>query len=249
MSETKFDFPTEIIELPSKGLIYPEDNPLSSGTVEMKYMTAKEEDILTNQNYIEKGIVIDKLLQSLIVSKIDYKDLIVGDKNAIVIAARILGYGKDYTFTHKGEEVTADLTTLENKEIDESLFTRGLNEFSYTLPHSGALVTFKLLTHRDDLSIENELKGLKRISKNNSADLSTRIKHMITSVNGESDRALVRKFVDTQLLAMDSRAFRNYVKEMQPDVSLFTTVETQDGDEIDLDIPFTLNFFWPDADI
>ena len=249
MSETKFDFPTEIIELPSKGLIYPEDNPLSSGTVEMKYMTAKEEDILTNQNYIEKGIVIDKLLQSLIVSKIDYKDLIVGDKNAIVIAARILGYGKDYTFKHKGEEVTADLTTLDNRIIDESLFTRGLNEFSYTLPHSGALITFKLLTHRDDLSIESELKGLKRISKNTSANLSTKVKHMITSVNGESDRPLVRKFVDTQLLAMDSRAFRNYVKEIQPDVSLFATVQNADGEEMEMDIPFTLNFFWPDAEV
>ena len=98
MSETKFEFPTEVVELPSKGLVYPEDNPLSSGQIEMKYMTAKEEDILSNQNYIEKGIVIDKLLQSLIVSDVDYKDLIVGDKNAIVIAARILGYGKDYKF-------------------------------------------------------------------------------------------------------------------------------------------------------
>ena len=103
MSETKFEFPTEVVELPSKGLVYPEDNPLSSGQIEMKYMTAKEEDILSNQNYIEKGIVIDKLLQSLIVSDVDYKDLIVGDKNAIVIAARILGYGKDYKFK-MGEE-------------------------------------------------------------------------------------------------------------------------------------------------
>ena len=98
MSEKKFDFPTETVELPSKGLLYPEDNPLSSGEVEMKYMTAKEEDILTNRNYIEKGIVIDKLLESLIVSKIDYQDLLVGDKNALMVASRILGNGKDYKF-------------------------------------------------------------------------------------------------------------------------------------------------------
>jgi len=249
MSETKFDFPTEIIELPSKGLVYPEDNPLSSGTVEMKYMTAKEEDILTNQNYIEKGIVIDKLLQSLIVSKIDYKDLIVGDKNAIVIAARILGYGKEYIFTHKGEEVTADLTSLDNKKIDESLFTKGLNEFSYTLPHSGNLITFKLLSHKDDLAIESEIRGLKKLSKNASPEMSTRLKHMITSVNGETERPFIRKFVDNQLLAMDSRAFRNYVKEIQPDVNLYSTARTPDGDEIEVEVPFTLNFFWPDAEI
>jgi hypothetical protein len=95
---TELNFPTEIIELPSKGLVYPKGNPLSSGKVEMKYMTAKEEDILTNQSYIQEGTVLDKLLQSLIISKINYNDLIVGDKNALLVASRILGYGKDYTF-------------------------------------------------------------------------------------------------------------------------------------------------------
>ena len=88
--EKKFKFPTEIVELPSKGLLYPKDNPLSSGKIEMKYMTAKEEDILTNQNYIRQGIVLDKLMQALIVSKCNYDDLIVGDKNAIMVASRIL---------------------------------------------------------------------------------------------------------------------------------------------------------------
>ena len=109
MSETKFEFPTETVELPSKGLLYSEDSPLSSGEIEMKYMTAKEEDILTNKNYIEKGIVIDKLLESLIVSKIDFQDLLVGDKNALMVASRILGYGKDYKFEYKGEEITIDV--------------------------------------------------------------------------------------------------------------------------------------------
>jgi len=103
---SEFKFPTETIELPSKGLVYSEDNPLSSGQVEIKYMTAKEEDILTNQSYIQKGIVLDKLLESLLVTKINIDDLIVGDKNAILIAARILGYGKDYEFTYEGETHT-----------------------------------------------------------------------------------------------------------------------------------------------
>ena len=122
----EFKLPTEVVELPSKGLIYPEDNPLSSGKVEMKYMTAKEEDILSNQSYIEKGIVIDKLLQSLIVSDINYNDLIIGDKNAIMVAARILGYGKNYDFVYDGEEISLDLTTLDNKEIDENYFLKVL---------------------------------------------------------------------------------------------------------------------------
>ena len=109
---SEFKLPTEIVELPSKGLIYPESNPLSSGKIEMKYMTAKEEDILSNQSYIEKGVVIDKLLQSLIVSDINYNDLIIGDKNAIMVAARVLGYGKNYSFSYDGEKVDVDLTLL-----------------------------------------------------------------------------------------------------------------------------------------
>ena len=106
----EFKFPTEEVELPSKGLIYPKSNPLSSGKVELKYMTAKEEDILTNQNYIEKGIVLDKLLESLTMKKIDLKDLCIGDKNAIMVAARILGYGQDYEFTYNEENYKVDLS-------------------------------------------------------------------------------------------------------------------------------------------
>jgi len=247
MSEKKYDFPTETVELPSKGLVYSKDNPLSSGEIEMKYMTAKEEDILSNQNYIEKGTVIDKLLESLIVSKIDYKDLITGDKNALVIAARILGYGKEYKFEISGETFTADLSKLENKKIDTSLFEEGVNEFAYTLPNSGVPITFKLLCHRDDMAINNELRGLKKIKKNESPDISTRTKYMLTSVNGETDRAAVRKFVDNHLLAMDARELRNYIKNIQPDIDLVTTVTDEEGAQMETEIPFTLNFFWPDA--
>jgi len=122
-----FTLPTETIELPSKGLIYPSDNPLSSGTVEIKYMTAKEEDILTNQNYIANGSVLDKLLKSLIVSDINYNDLLIGDKNAIMVSARILGYGAEYRFNYDNVEEVVDLSKLENRVLDESLYTKGLN--------------------------------------------------------------------------------------------------------------------------
>ncbi len=249
MSESKFKFPTEMVELPSLGLVYPKDNPLSSGKIEMKYMTAREEDILTNQSYIQNGTVLDKLLQSLIMSKVDYKDLIVGDKNALLIAARILGYGKNYEFDLKGERCNVDLTTLDNKIIDPKTFEQGKNEFSFILPNSGATITFKLLTHADELKIEAEVKGLKKINKNASPELSTRLKYMILSVNGETQQKDVRDFVDNYFLATDSRAFRNHIKEFQPDINLRTTVETGDGGEEDVDIPINLNFFWPDAAI
>ena len=248
MEESKFKFPTETIELPSKGLIYPEDNPLSSGTIEMKYMTAKEEDILSNQSYIQNGTVLDKLFKSLIVSKIDYNELIVGDKNAVMIAARILGYGKDYEFEYKGEKVSVDLSTLENKEFDEKAITRGVNEFSFTLPNSGAIITYKLLTHKDETAITNELNGLKKINKNSDPSVSTRMKHMILSVNGDSERKTVREFVDNYFLASDARAFRQHVREVQPDVDLRVPVELSSGEEA-IDLPIGVTFFWPDATI
>ena len=189
MSELKF--PTEMVELPSKGLVYPEDNPLSSGQIEMKYMTAKEEDILTNQNYINNGTVIDELLKSLIITKINYNDLIVGDKNAIMIAARVLGYGKDYSFTYDNDEQVVDLSLLEPTDFDESLYSKGKNEFSFTLPTSNIDITYKLLTHGDDKKIANEIKGLKKLNKLSSPELSTRLKHMLLSVNGDVEKKTI----------------------------------------------------------
>jgi len=241
---SEFKFPTEEVELPSKGLVYPEDNPLSSGKVEIKYMTAKEEDILTNQAYIQKGVVLDKLIDSLIVNKdINYKDLILGDKNAVLIAARILGYGKDYKFEWKGEEQTVDLSEIDNKKFDESSITKGLNEFSFKLPHSGTQVTYKILTGHDDSKIEAELRGLKKINKNSSPELSTRLKYIITSVNGDEEKKSIREFVDNYLLAIDSRALREHIRDTQPDVDLTYDL---DGEE-EVTIPIGITFFWPDV--
>lgn len=238
----EFKFPTEEIELPSKGLVYPSENPLSSGKVEIKYMTAKEEDILSNQSYIQKGTVLDKLLESVIISKIDIKDLIVGDKNAILISARILGYGKEYKVEVNGEEQVIDLSTLENKPFDETLITKGKNEFNYTLPSTETKITFKILTGKDESKIERELAGLKKINKDASPDLSTRLKYMITSVDGETGTKEIREFVDNYLLARDSRALREYIRDIQPDVDLNYILDS--GEEVT--VPIGLNFFWPD---
>jgi len=243
MSETKFDFPTEIVELPSKGLLYSEDNPLSSGQVEMKYMTAKEEDILTNRNYIEKGIVIDKLLESLIVSKVNYDDLLVGDKNALMVAARILGYGQEYSFEYKDEEITVDLSLLENKELKEGTYTKGINKFTFTTPATNNVIEFKFLTHKDNRNIEKEKESLKKIHKNYSAELTTRLKYVIVSVDGETDKKVINNFVNNRLLARDARALRAYIKEIQPDVPLSFHHE----EEGEVSIPVNVNFFWPDV--
>jgi len=239
----EFKLPTEVVELPSKGLIYPEDNPLSSGKVEMKYMTAKEEDILTNQSYIQKGIVIDKLLQSLIVSDIKYDDLIIGDKNAILIAARVLGYGAEYSFEYNGQEVTVDLSSLEPREIDESLFIKGKNEFDFEFPSTGNKATFKLLTGHDEKAIDRELAGLRKLDKNSVPELTTRLKHIITSINGDTEKKTIRDFVDNYLLAKDSRALREYIRKVQPDIDMTFIPE---GEDAPVTVPMTANFLYPD---
>lgn len=248
MTNTK---PTEIVELPSKGLLYPKENPLSSGQVEIYYMTAASEDILTNQNYIKNETVIDKLLQSLIATKINYDDLLIGDKNAILIAARILGYGKDYTFEYVGEngkkeKITVDLSTLKEKHPDLTIFKEGTNEFSYKLPISGITVTCKILSNKDDNEIEAEIKGLKKINPNSSFEITSRLKRMITSVEGKRDSKDIRDFVDNSLRAQDSRALRTYYAQVSPNVELVFNHTSESGDiEENVSIPITVDFFWP----
>ena len=247
--ENKQQFPTEEVTLPSKGLLYPKDSPLRKGVIEMKYMTAKEEDILTNQNYIQNGTVIDKLLKSLIITPIDYNTLLAGDKNAILIAARVLGYGADYSFEYKGEKIEVDLSSIKDKHLDESLIVDGKNEFSFKLPTAKREITFKFLTHADEKKIEQELKGLKKINKNASSELTTRMKYILLSVDGNSESKYIRNFVDNEFLARDARELRQYIKKIQPDVDLTFQHEDRRGNPIELVIPVGITFFWPDVDV
>jgi len=249
MKETKTQFPAEEVTLPSKGLLYPKDSLLNKGVIEMKYMTAREEDILTNQNLIKNGTVIDKLLQSLIITPINYEELLSGDKNAILLAARILGYGSDYAFEYRGEKMEIDLSTIKDKYLDESLVVDGKNEFQFTLPTAKREITFKFLTHKDEQKIEQEIKGLKKINKDSSNDLTTRMKHIILSVDGNREINFIRKFVDNEFLARDARELRKYIGKTQPDVDLTYTYEDRRGNTTEIDVPVGIQFFWPDATV
>ena len=249
MEDNKSKFPTEMVDLPSKGLVYPQDSALASGKIEMKYMTAKEEDILTNQNYLKQGIVLEKLLKSLIVTPgVDYDDLILGDKNAVLVAARILGYGKDYTFKYKNEEVTVDLTECPLRYIPDTT-TPGKNLFTFKLPTSGIELTYKILTNKDEKLIQAELDGLKKINKDASPEFSTRLKFVILAVNGDDSKSTIRDFVDNYFLAKDTRAFRDHINNTQPDIVLRAKVHTSEGIEEDVTVPVNASFFWPDADL
>jgi len=240
---SEFNFPTEEVELASKGLIYPKKNPLSSGVVEIKYMSAKEEDILSNTSFIQKGNVLDKLLESVIVNKeINIKDLIIGDKNSLLFAARLLGMGKDYKVTHKNKEHTIDLSKVDNKEIDEEIITSD-NEFPFTLPHSKNSITFKLLNGHDIIKIDQEIRGLLKIDPELERTTSTKLKYTIISINGDSEKKTIREFVDKALISRDIRALKEYIEKIQPDVDL--NYELEDKEEVR--IPIGIRFFWPDV--
>jgi hypothetical protein len=246
--------PTEIVSLPSKGILYPKESLLSKGEVEMKYMTAREEDILVNAGYIKNGTVIDRLLQSLLITPIDLNELLLGDKNALIIAARILGYGKNYDFNYRnGDDVkteTIDLSELADKEIDISTMVTPLkNEFGFTLPISNIPVTFKILTHGDDKDIEQEIKGLKKLNVEGSYEVSTRLKYIITSVNGKNDKASVRAFVDNYLRVQDIKALRDEYARVSPDVIMKFTPKDKDYTGEGIDFQIGVDFFWPDARI
>ena len=259
-----YKFPTEIIELPSNGLVYPKDNPLSSGKIELKYMTAKEEDILTTQSYIKDGSVLDRLFQSLIVSNgdglpIKYVDLVVGDKNAIMVASRILGYGKEYNvevtdpFGGEKQKETIDLTQFENKEYDGSnQIELHKNEFEFELPQSKRLITFQLLTESKERKVKHELEAVKKQSKKmgdvTSKELTTRLKNMIVSVDGDSDKNVINRFVDNELFAIDSKALRSYIKEIGPDIDLtWEFISDETGERKEMSMPIGTNFFWPES--
>jgi len=243
MAEVKF--PTEVVDLPSKGLLYPEGSPLSSGKIEIKYMTAREEDILTSANLIKQGVVVQKLLESLIIDKsIKVDDLLIGDKNAVLIAARILAYGKEYEVEIFGRKVEVDLTQLKDNKLDESIVTKGVNEFEFELPATKRKLTFKMLVSGDEKTIDDEVKGYEKIH-GIGYELTTRLKHQIISVDGDTKRASINSFVDNEFLSRDSMAFRNHISDIMPDVDMTSTFTDEDGNEKEFTVPMTVTFLWP----
>jgi hypothetical protein len=255
MPENKF--PTEVIELPSQGHFYPEENALSSGKLEVRYMTAREEDILTSTNLIKKGLAIDMVLKSVVVTPIDYESMLIGDKNALMIATRILGYGKDYPVEitcpncETKSKVTIDLSQLQHKEVGVDKFPKGVNEFGFELPLSKKQIKFKFLNGRDESEISTEMKAMKKISASPEVgtELSSRLKHVIVEVDGKRDQKTINDFIDKAMYAGDSLALRRYMNDIQPDVDLSFDFECSNKSECGysetMRVPLTVEFFWP----
>lgn len=248
-------FPTEIINLPSKGWFYPLDNPLSNGTLELKMMTAKEEDILTSRNLIQKNIVLDKLLESVIINKsINADDMFICDRNAAFFAIRRLAYGNTYdavlTCGRCGKEnnISIDLGKMDNKPFDFEKYPKGENSFTYTLPLSGITLTYKILNKKDENLIESELTGFAKINKDFTREVTTRLSHIITAVDGVQDKNRIRKFVNEEFASRDSLSFRKHIRDNMPDIdSSFDFYCSNCSLEKKEETPMGVSFFWPNG--
>lgn len=248
-------FPTEVINLPSKGWFYPEGTALAKGTLELKMMTAKEEDILTSKNLIQKNIVLDKLLESVIIDKsINADDMLVCDRNAAFYALRRLAYGDDYSATiscgrcGKENAVNIDLGKIDNKPFDFEKYPKGQNSFEFTLPSSNVVVTYKLLSKKDEDIIERELETFAKLSKDFSKEVTTRLTRVIIGVNGDTDLMRIRRFVNEELLSKDSLALRKHIRDNMPNIdSTFDFSCQHCGLERKEETPLGVSFFWPNG--
>ena len=215
-------------------------------------MTAREEEILASQNLVRKGVVIDKLFESIIVEKgINVDDIVLGDKNAILLATRVLGYGPEYKIEMTNslgepQEVTVDLGKVQTKEIDFELLSPE-NRYEFTTPHGKNKLEFKILTHGDEKKIDADIKALSRLNKSGvSAELTTRYRFMILSVDGQSDTQSITSFINNKFITRDTKAFREYIAKITPDINMeFDFEDEQTGETEVRSIPMGVGFFWP----
>jgi len=246
MAENKF--PSEVIDLPSGGKLYPEGHPLRDGKIEIKYMTAKEEDILTSQNLIKKGVVIDRLLDSLILTEgVKTDDMLLGDKNAVMVAARILAYGPEYecqvTNPNNGQTITHTFNLADcpfkkpSKNVKENLF-------DLTLPISKKKIKFSILTGKEEKLIEKDLEASKKIGAV-APELTTRLRYLIKEVDGDTSQSVINETA-INMLARDSMVLRDELRKVSPDIELSQEIEIG-GESVKVAIPMTVGFFWPET--
>ena len=252
-----FTVPTEIITLPSGGKHYPEEHPLhGKNEIEIRHMTAKDEDVLNSKALLKKGIAIDRLLQGVIVNKrIKVDSLLVGDKNALIVAARITGYGEDYST--KVSCPACGVASDCDFDLDESLIVNSGENiddveailvesgvFSLTLPRTKFTVEVRLMTGADEKKII-KLAQSKQIHKLPDTPLTDQFRAFIVSVDGNTNRVDINRFIDL-MPARDARHLRNVYSKIMPNVELKHNFECDGcGYEQVIDIPFTVDFFWP----
>jgi len=250
-----FTTPTEIVDLPSRGRFYSETHPLHGvETVEIKFMTAKDEDILTSPTLLKKGLAVDRFIQNVLVDKrINVGSLLSGDKNAILVASRINGFGADYTTKVTCPNCgTVGEHTFDLAEVTEYLGD-DLEDFDITptehgtfivaLPRTKFQVEVKLLSNKDENELAQQIESSKK-SKRLETNLTDQIKKIVVSINGVEDRNLINQAIDA-MPAFDSRYLRSAYAKVVPGLDMtqhFACSACGLGKEVD--IPMTVDFFW-----
>ena len=258
-SDFSFIVPTEFVELPSRGVYYATSHPLhGEDTIEIKQMTAKEEDMLTSRTLLKKGVALDRVIQSLIVNKsIDPNSLLVGDKNALIIAARISAYGNEYTTKvtcpacGTAQEYTFDLAAVESTAADgdSSYITADNSDGTFTtiLPKTNLEITFRLLTGADERRL---LQGIESDRKNKNVHergITRQLVNMIVAVNGNTTSQAINYLVEN-IPSIDARHLRSAYKAASPNIDLSQHFECGECDyENTLEVPLSADFFWPNA--
>jgi hypothetical protein len=255
-AELGLDIPVEQVPLPSKGQVYPSTSPLHNcETVDVRAMTTREEDILTSKALIKKGTVITELIRSCLMSKdIDVREMIAGDRNALMVAVRIMGYGPDYKADIECsacQKINKDyefvLDKLELKRLEISPVQPGMNLFEFTLPVSKKVVQFKFLTGKDEEEIVVTQERMKKLGTENDRLVSGRLKYAVQSVEGKTDKSLINAFLD-KLLARDSLELRRYIEKNEPGINMNQEFACTHCDHIEeVAIPIGTNFFWPQS--
>jgi hypothetical protein len=252
-----FVVPTEFVELPSGGKYYPQGHPLhNEETIEVKHMTAKEEDLLTSRALLKKGLALDRLLESVIINKsIRASDLLIGDRNAILISTRISGYGPDYNTNvtcpscNTQQEYEFDLSDVEAYDgsgVDpDDATNNGNGTFTTTLPKTKLEVTFRLLNGHDEKNFISQIENARK-TKKEERTITRQLKSFIVAVNGDTSQKAIN-YVAENLPSIDARHLRRVQKLSTPNIDLIRNFEcnTCDYEEL-LEVPLTADFFWPD---
>ena len=250
------DIPTELVPLPSLGKIYPEGSALhGKEAIEIRPMTAREEDILTSRALIKKGTVITELIRSCLIDKsIDPDVLVSGDRNAVMTSLRITGYGSDYATEVDCPECgerskqAFDLTTLPIKTLKDDPVSTGENVFEYTLPFCKKKVKFKFLDGSDEAQITKLTERSKKSGTKNSNLITLRYRFQILAVDNITDKTKIQMFI-RNMPARDSRALRAHIDDIEPGIEMKSWMECPHcGEESEVKMPLGANFFWPDAE-
>ena len=257
-SDFGLEIPVETVPLPSGGRTYPQSMEALHGreTVEIKAMTAREEDILTSQALLKKGTVISELIKSCLTDKtVNPLDLLTGDRNALMVAIRITGYGPEYDVELECNECqqktprTFDLGALPIKRLEISPVETGANLFEFLLPSCKKMVRFRFLTGRDEEEILAAAARQKKLGlMQGESNVTTNLLYSIVSIDAVSDRGKIANFVK-MMPARDSRALRDYIRVSEPGITMRQEVSCPAcGHAEEVSMPIGVSFLWPSAE-